>query len=314
MTLKELGEALRQEREARGISLKDAEKRTKIAARILASIEEGKQDNFPHPVYAKGFVKTYARLLGMDPEEAGVVVDRELVVSDEEEHAKPPQLIVKPRRNFAPVIIAILVIALLGAGGYVAYTKFATPVENSQAEVADEPAGAASNSSGTEAAPADAAAPETETGNVVLPSAPEAEQPASVEPQSAVEPTSEAVEATAETLVQNGKVAESVQELAVVEEPEAAPVVPVSAPAPAAVSGTQALRVTASLDCWIEARIDDARDQELFLRSGKSFIFRFDDSLVIKLGNGGGVALALNGKVVPVTAKPGEVVTLHFPQ
>lgn len=312
MTLKELGEALRQKREACGISLKDAEKRTKIAARILSSIEEGRQDNFPHPVYAKGFVKTYARLLDIDPEEAGAVIDSELGLPEDDENTRPPQLIVQRRKSYAPLVVLAIVVLLLGAGGYFMYAKFSAPVaESSQPETSSTPAAVESEPSKPEPKPEEPAAESTGAESSV----PVVSEPESVEAVEAVSPVAApvAAEVAAEPTLQEEKaeeVAPQVPEEAAVA-PEPVQSAPVSAPV---VAGTQALKVTASLDCWIEARMDDARDQELFLRSGKSFTFRFDESLAIKLGNGGGVTLALNGKRIPVSAKPGEVVTLHFPQ
>jgi len=75
MTLEELGTLLRQERERREMSLETAASEMKISKRYLIALEEARTEHLPHPVYAKGFLKSYARLLGLDPEELGAVFE-----------------------------------------------------------------------------------------------------------------------------------------------------------------------------------------------------------------------------------------------
>jgi cytoskeleton protein RodZ len=83
MTLEEMGELLRQERERKGLSLEKAAIEMKISRKYLIALEEGQTGELPHPVYAKGFVKNYARLLGLDPEEMGAVLSNHYAVEDE---------------------------------------------------------------------------------------------------------------------------------------------------------------------------------------------------------------------------------------
>ena len=56
MTLKELGQTLREHREASGLSLDDVAARIKLSTRLLASIEEGATAGMPHAVYTKRFI------------------------------------------------------------------------------------------------------------------------------------------------------------------------------------------------------------------------------------------------------------------
>lgn len=62
-----LGAELRQAREAAGISLQDVAERTKIRPGILTDIEADAHDKLPALTYSLGFVKAYARTVGMDP-------------------------------------------------------------------------------------------------------------------------------------------------------------------------------------------------------------------------------------------------------
>ena len=64
-----LGETLQRARQARGITVEDAERATRIPRRYLEALE---QENFavlPAPVYARGFLRSYSGYLGLDPAE-----------------------------------------------------------------------------------------------------------------------------------------------------------------------------------------------------------------------------------------------------
>jgi cytoskeleton protein RodZ len=61
------GRYLKTERESRNLSLRDVFKSTRINERLLKAIEEDKYELLSSPVYVKGFLDTYARYLGLDP-------------------------------------------------------------------------------------------------------------------------------------------------------------------------------------------------------------------------------------------------------
>ncbi|RMF14507.1 MAG: hypothetical protein D6761_09390 [Candidatus Dadabacteria bacterium] len=62
------GDWLRQVREARGMDLEDLSQRIKITMTQLENIERERFDRLPAPVYLRGFLQSYARELGIDPE------------------------------------------------------------------------------------------------------------------------------------------------------------------------------------------------------------------------------------------------------
>jgi hypothetical protein len=64
------GENLRKQREQRGLSLDAISTITKISPRMLRAIEEEHFDQLPGGVFNKGFVRAYARLVGLDEDEA----------------------------------------------------------------------------------------------------------------------------------------------------------------------------------------------------------------------------------------------------
>lgn len=61
------GPALRQVREARGLSLRQIAAVTKIGVRFLEYIEEDRFAYLPPAVYLRGFLREYARALGLEP-------------------------------------------------------------------------------------------------------------------------------------------------------------------------------------------------------------------------------------------------------
>lgn len=65
----QIGEALRNARNEKGYSLKYLEEATKIRAKYLEALENENFDILPGPVYAKAFLRTYAKYLELDTEE-----------------------------------------------------------------------------------------------------------------------------------------------------------------------------------------------------------------------------------------------------
>lgn len=63
------GEELRREREIRGISIKEISDATKISKRFLDAIERNDHKTLPAPVFTRGFVREYARYLGLNIDE-----------------------------------------------------------------------------------------------------------------------------------------------------------------------------------------------------------------------------------------------------
>ncbi|MBU3077728.1 helix-turn-helix domain-containing protein [Sphingomonas quercus] len=61
-----VGARLRAAREAAGLSVADVAQQTRVNARHLAAIEEGDNGELPAAPYSTGFVKAYARVVGLD--------------------------------------------------------------------------------------------------------------------------------------------------------------------------------------------------------------------------------------------------------
>jgi len=116
------GERMRRERELRGVSLEEISLSTKISKRHLDALEQENFDALPGGIFNKGFVRAYARYLGIDEEQA--VAD--YVAADKQEpppeekfpldvHIRPDPVL-NPRRSFVPVLLALLILGCVAAG------------------------------------------------------------------------------------------------------------------------------------------------------------------------------------------------------
>lgn len=63
-----IGDALRAAREAKGWAVQDAANRLRLMVRQVEAMESEDYAALGQPVFARGFVRNYARLLGIDPE------------------------------------------------------------------------------------------------------------------------------------------------------------------------------------------------------------------------------------------------------
>lgn len=82
------GEDLRREREIRGISLKEISDATKISRRFLEALERNDHRTLPAPVFTRGFVREYARYVGLNAEE---MVNRyNFAAANDDRIEKPP--------------------------------------------------------------------------------------------------------------------------------------------------------------------------------------------------------------------------------
>ena len=64
-----LGLRLREQREKKGYSMRDIADKTKIPLQVLEGLESGDHSSLPAPVFVKGFLRSYAREIGLSPEE-----------------------------------------------------------------------------------------------------------------------------------------------------------------------------------------------------------------------------------------------------
>lgn len=101
------GQILRDAREQKGWDIAKAEDITKIRIRYLEALEEENYSILPGATYVKGFLKTYAKHLGLDPEE---LVSLYKLTEVREPQPKLEAFARNPRKRpqwFKPAVLAV---------------------------------------------------------------------------------------------------------------------------------------------------------------------------------------------------------------
>ena len=100
-----LGEVLKKAREEQNLSLDDISVLTKVKEKYLIAIEANNFDVLPSAVQKKGFVRAYARALGMDPKPLIDQLRNIIDPIDLEEHAQEPEdtAVVEPAKKTQPI-------------------------------------------------------------------------------------------------------------------------------------------------------------------------------------------------------------------
>jgi len=260
MAVAKFGEKLRRERESRRITLDQIAEATKISSRNLRALEEENFAILPGGIFNKGFVRSYARFLGINEDKA--VADYLAAAGEKLPAAKiegggipdPPPKPRKPEaKNGAPsgafwVTATVLLGVALGLGGWKYYKQYATERSARAARVAKVETPTPTLTLPTEAAPLSDAPTLAET-------VPQATlTPASVPTQPA--PEKQAVDPVKTSLV---------------------------------------LQVSVNQDSWMRLMVDGSLAVEEVLKAGTVRSFRGVREINVVAGNAGGVDLLLNG-------------------
>ena len=312
MNFEELGLTLQREREKKGLSIEVVMEATKISRTNIVAMEGGDRSALPHPVYAKGFVKSYARYLGLDADELCMVVDREFQdlsdevpdmgyeVSPAAEKAFQEKDGHEGRKKKPTWPLWLLLVVVVGIGVFAFLS-----LKGNDDSVKTQPA------------------PAVEQAETAPPAPEAAQEPDAVAPEETGE---EAVQAPAETAVP----AEPAQEA---EPAKAVPASPVSEDkkADTALEQDEAektaaqpekqkydhiliIRATTEKGCWVGVWKEDetkmARD--FVLKQGEPLRLMFNHARRIRIGNASGVTVSYNGQPYPLDLKRGNIQTLTF--
>ena len=292
------GAKLKQEREKRGVTLEDISRSTKIGTRLLRALEEEHFDQLPGGIFNKGFIRAYARVIGIDEEDAineylaatgsgpsdKNTQDHEAQVAE----MRLPEPPVQPSAGlpWGTFAIALLIVAL----GFALWGFRSEEAQKTQSQPA---------------APTQTT-PETASSTAVAPPPPSQQALGTTEPTSAPPPAApEPHPATSPTI--HGS-----------QSP-----VPVSTPASSSVpasdkaatvtpAGSLRVLIKAREDSWISITVDGEVTTQDTLNAGAKKSVSAEKDIVIKAGNAGGLDFEFNGKKLPAQGNHGEVKTLTF--
>src|SRR5215203_3338442 len=113
-----LGEKLRQAREERGISVSEVAEQTRISPHYLDSIENDDYRTLPGGIFNKGFVKSYAKYVGIDEQEAlqdytSLIAGQDGVSADEPKTYRP-EVLTDDRATSSMIPTVIFAVVILG--------------------------------------------------------------------------------------------------------------------------------------------------------------------------------------------------------
>lgn len=328
------GDTLRQARESNGWSLAEVALKLNLTTTSLGNLEAGAFDKLPGHTFARGYIRAYAKLLGID--QAILVQQFDQVTGTDSQGSNVHGLgrIEEPVRvshTILRIVSLLLLIAVIG-GGFVWWQDQASQRTKDLTSNAMEHVEVESADGTTQIHPLDEPEDQAVAEGQAAPEAPvTAEQPAA---ESAPAATTAAVPAPAVSahapVVPAAPAAPAHTPAAPVAQ-ATAPVAPVPAPAPAAapaapaisppttpalIAGDGHVQITFIADCWTQ--LSDGNGKVLFSglkRKGDTLDQGGKPPLTLRLGFARGAQVAYNGQPVDVAPfTSGETARLKLGQ
>lgn len=294
-----MGGFLQQARQKKRLSLEEVASQTRIQQKYLEALESEDFGNLPGKVFAKGFVRSYAKAIGLDEEEA---LQRFLDISknfyeqnqlEQQHHHTTVQAEHRGKfnRNLVLVLFVVLGIGLfyfLPSQQQSSETEDTPDLPSPQDRLEDQP-------SSTTGLPTPSPVPLKVDPSLATPS------PDTVpEPSPALSP-----ETDAPLILQT-----------IPEEPpiQTSPLSPARNPAPDESSqgspqpGSYLLEIEATQLTWVVVRSDNQPSNEALLQPGQRITWKASKQFLLTLGNAAGVVIRLNGETQGPFGKPGQVV------
>lgn len=314
------GETLRQARESNGWSLAEVALKLNLTSTSLANLEAGAFDKLPGHTFARGYIRAYAKLLGIDQTVLVQEFDQFTGTDSQGSNVHGLGRIEEPTRvshTILRIVSLLLLIAVIG-GGFVWWQDQASQrskdltsnaLEHVEVESADgttqihpldEPEDqAVAEGQTTPEAPATAEQPVPETGTAPAPAA-TAAVPAA--PATTTAPVAQAPAAATPAAAP----------------PAIAPAAPAMSPptTPALIAGDGRVQITFIADCWTQ--VTDGNGKVLFSglkRKGDTLDQGGKPPLTLRLGFARGAQVAYNGQPVDVAPfTSGETARLKLGQ
>ncbi len=299
MKLKELGKILREERIRQGLNLNDIKESTKLSEYILQVIEDGRVEKMPVEVYARSFIKSYIKELGIEKGEVWDILEELYPVQkNEQEEIKastvmlPGVLSDKHKKLIALVALSsfILIVIIWFSFSFVQKkreTRQSEEVGTLQQLPAETKIEMTEELAADEQDAVQSLVSEDGVDNENLSTPKMAEE----KPTNVKEKQKSVVKAKKETALATSRTADSVEDTNA--------------------EVQQRLKITATDgECWFLATVD-GREVERTLFPGRTMSFSFTQKIRLKVGNAPAVKLELNGKPYPIVGG-GSVRILEF--
>jgi cytoskeleton protein RodZ len=294
-----LGATLRAEREKRGLSVDQVASVTKLRRQMIDALENEAWGELPHPVFVRGFIRTYAQVLGADEKNLVGLYERLMPARTE-----PIVPLAGPRRSRKGwYLAAILAVVLLGIV-FLLWQEHASPPRQTallQTEAAPEST-AKKGGIAKEAQPEKAEIPKKaeirEGTTSTQGNAPPAALLPSVDQNKGEVSRTEAGPKNEQEKSKAG--ASEVQNIAV--------------PAPEQGEDAYVLKAVVVERTWIRISIDDGEPKEYLFDPGFRMQWKAQKGFALLVGNAGGIELELNGQKLGKLGNLGQVIRLKLPE
>ncbi|AVJ24411.1 DUF4115 domain-containing protein [Pseudomonas sp. PA-1-2A] len=312
------GETLRQARESNGWSLAEVALKLNLTSTSLANLEAGAFDKLPGHTFARGYIRAYAKLLGIDQAVLVQAFDQFTGTDAQGSNVHGLGRIEEPTRvshTILRIVSLLLLIAVVG-GGFVWWQDQTSQRNKDLTSNAMEHVEVESADGTTQIHPLDEPEDQAVVEGQAAPQAPAtAEQPA---PDAGTAPA--AVPAPAVPTAPAAPVAQApaVPTPAPATPAPAAPAAPALSPptTPALIAGDGRVQITFIADCWTQ--VTDGNGKVLFSglkRKGDTLDQSGKPPLTLRLGFARGAQVAYNGQPVDVAPfTSGETARLKLGQ
>ncbi|MBB4012480.1 helix-turn-helix domain-containing protein [Niveibacterium umoris] len=295
------GVALRHAREARGLGVAEVASTLKLTARQIEAIESEQFEVLPGSAFARGFVRNYARYLGLDPapllermEQPAKVEDVRLSPESNAEGSVPTTPSGYRPPSPLPAVAFVGLIVALGIVGFAFgwFDRIRMPA--SEQAVAQSPVIANASEP--------AFPPHTEETAVVTAQVEPvavASEPVAVQSSPATKPAPQVLAAVSAPAPSAQPSLAPASSAPVAEVAKAAPAAAVSAPAPVAPSAQRGIALAFAQDAWVEVR--DGSGSVVFSRlskAGSTQSVQGTPPFALVIGNAPNVKLEYNGRPV----------------
>lgn len=316
------GETLRQARESKNWSLPDVALRMNLTVTSLSHLENGQFDKLPGHTFARGYVRAYAKLLGLD--QAALVNQFDQYTGTDGKGSSVHALgrIEEPVRlshNILRIVSLLLLVVLVG-GGFLWWQDQASQRGKEPSGLALEHVEVESADGTTQIHPLDEPEDQAVVENQDTNEAPLALNQGTPAVETAVTPsTAPAAAPVAPSAAQAPPTAPAATATLTPSLPVTPPSTP--APAPAAESapvmaGAGQIRLQFTADCWTQ--VTDGNGKVLMSglkRKGDSLDVSGKPPLTLRLGYARGVQVSYNGQPVDVAPfTSGETARLKLGQ
>ncbi len=303
----DLGQLLREAREQKGVSLEQVEEATRIRQKFLQALEEGNFGALPAETYVKGFLRTYATYLELDPEELMALYEGR---ENEGKAALPQASFFQPMdiSIAAPpwltpdlVIGALLIVALLAFGSWAAWHYLPPTIKT---QLLSWRATATTTPSPTATAP------------VVLPSATPTMAPPATPTEVPIATPTEVPTATPTPLPTVAAAVEPTSTSTPTSVPTSTPTgaptsAPTDTPTPRASTGVE-VELNIVEYSWLRVLVDGDEAFIGSLEAGATRTWRGRESVALRCGNAGGVEATVNGEPLGLLGERGQVVDIEW--